>query len=97
MTPALYAGDRLLVDYRRRPEPGDVVVARFPDGALVVKRAAYRHGTGRGEPGWFLLSDDPTAPGVQDSRHRGAVREDAVLGVVRCRVWPRPGPTRSRV
>ena len=83
MEPALSAGDRLLVSYRRRPVPGDLVVARFADGTLAVKRAAERRTTG-----WWLLSDNAGA-GV-DSRHRGPVADADVLAVVLARVWPRP-------
>lgn len=88
MLPTLRAGDEVLVSYRRRPEPGAVVVARFPDGAVVVKRAAERRATRSGEPGWWLLSDNPEA-GV-DSRHRGVIAEADVLAVVLVRLWPRP-------
>lgn len=84
MLPGLRDGDRLLVQYRRRPRPGDVVLARFADGTLAVKRVAERR-----EGGWWLLSDN-AADGV-DSRHRGVVPDDALLGVARFRVWPRPG------
>jgi SOS-response transcriptional repressor LexA len=83
MEPVLHAGERLLVDYRRAPRVGDLVVARFADGTVVVKRAAERR-----EGAWWLLSDNP-AVGV-DSRHRGAVADEAVLAVVLGRVWPRP-------
>jgi signal peptidase I len=83
MEPTLRPGDRLLVSYRRRPVPGDVVVARFRDGTLVVKRAAERR-----TAGWWLLSDHASV-GV-DSRHRGAVPDADVRGVVLGRVWPRP-------
>ena len=83
MLPALRDGDRLLVDYRRRPRPGDVVLARFADGTLAVKRVAERR-----DAGWWLLGDNPEGT---DSRHRGAVPDAAVLGVARLRVWPRPG------
>jgi signal peptidase I len=88
MRPALRPGDRLLVDHRGSPGPGDLVVARLPDGTLAVKRAVERRTTRTGGPGWWLLSDDPVV-GV-DSRHRGVVPEQDVLAVVRCRVWP-PG------
>lgn len=87
--PTLRAGDRLLVRYGVTPVPGDLVVARFLDGTLTVKRVAYAAETGSGARGWYLLSDNP-AEGV-DSRHRGAVAFEAVLAVVRGRVWPRPG------
>jgi hypothetical protein len=88
MRPRLRAGDRLLVDYRRPPVDGDVVVARLADGTVAVKRAAERRTTRTGEPGWWLLSDDPEV-GV-DSRHRGVVPATDVLAVVRFRLWP-PG------
>ena len=81
MLPALRPGDRLLVRYGRTPRPGDVVVARFADGTLAVKRVAERRTTG-----WWLLSDNPEQ-GV-DSRHRGPVPE--VTAVALARVWPRP-------
>lgn len=88
MRPGLRPGDRLLVSYRARPEPGAVVVARFPDRAVVVKRAVERRTTRDDRPGWWLLSDDPEA-GV-DSRHRGVVADTEVIAVVLARVWPRP-------
>lgn len=88
MLPTLEAGDRLLIRYGARPEVGDVVLARFADGTLSVKRVAYAAGTVSGTLGWFLLSDND-AEGV-DSRHRGALPDEAVIGVVRGRIWPRP-------
>jgi type IV secretory pathway protease TraF len=88
MTPALRSGDRLLIAYGRRPQAGDVVVARFPDDTLAVKRVDGPRTTTTGGPGWWLLSDNP-ADGV-DSRHRGALADEAVLGVVLLRLWPRP-------
>ncbi len=84
MLPALRPGDRLLVSYRRRPRPHDVVLARFADGTLRVKRVAERR-----DQGWWLLSDN--AAEGEDSRHRGVVPDTDVLGVARLRVWPRPG------
>lgn len=92
MTPTLRPGDRLLVDYRRRPAIGDVVVAVLPDEVLVVKRVAEDRGGS-----WFLLSDNPDAAGVVDSRGRGPVADDRVLGVVRARIWPRPRRLRRAV
>ncbi|WP_370249534.1 S24 family peptidase [Nocardioides sp.] len=83
MEPALRAGDRLLVAYGRTPRPGQVVLARFADGTVVVKRVAERR-----ERGWWLLSDN-AAEGV-DSRHRGAVGDADVLAVALGRWWPRP-------
>jgi hypothetical protein len=88
MRPALAPGDRLLVRYGAPPRQGALVLARFADGTLAVKRAVEPRTTRTGEPAWWLLSDNP-ADGV-DSRHRGAVAEKDVLAVVRARVWPRP-------
>jgi SOS-response transcriptional repressor LexA len=92
MRPTLRPGDRLLVRYGARVRPGRLVLARFADGTLTVKRAAERRTTSSGRPGWWLTSDNP-AVGV-DSRHRGPVPDDAVLGVAVARVWPRPRPMR---
>ncbi len=83
MRPTLRAGDRLLVRYDVAPRPGRVVVARFADGTVVVKRAVERRGDG-----WWLLGD--AAPVGVDSRHRGPVRDEGVLGVVLARLWPWP-------
>lgn len=88
MAPTLAAGDRLLVRYAAPVRPGAVVLARFPDGTLAVKRATERRTTRTGGAGWWLLSDDPGV-GV-DSRHRGPVPDAEVLAVVVARVWPRP-------
>ncbi|MGZ5400963.1 MAG: S24/S26 family peptidase [Nocardioides sp.] len=87
MLPGLVDGDRLLVRYGAPVRPGAVVVARFADGTLAVKRAVDRRTTSDGRPAWWLLGDNPT--GV-DSRHRGPVPEADVLGVALARVWPGP-------
>ena len=89
MRPTLCPGDLLLVRYSARVRPGALVLARFPDGTLAVKRAVERRTTRTGAAAWWLLSDNP-AQGV-DSRHRGPVADREVLAVVRARVWPRPG------
>lgn len=88
MRPLLAPGDRLLVLHGAEVRPGAVVVARFADGALVVKRAVEARKTRGGAPGWWLLSDAPDV-GV-DSRHRGPVKDEDVLAVVLLRLWPRP-------
>jgi type IV secretory pathway protease TraF len=88
MRPTLAPGDRLLVRYAAPVVAGRLVLARFPDGTLVVKRAAEPRETRTGVRGWWLLSDDPDE-GI-DSRHRGVVPEDDVVGVVVARLWPRP-------
>jgi hypothetical protein len=88
MLPALHDGDLLLVRYGATPRPGDLVVARFADGTMAVKRAVEERRTRSGAAGWWLLSDNPQE-GV-DSRHRGPVPGADVLAVVRLRVWPSP-------
>jgi hypothetical protein len=92
MLPTLRPGDRLLLDYRRQPRPGAVVVARLPGGVVATKRAAERRTTELGEPGWWLLSDN--AAEGSDSRRHGAVADADVLAVVVIRIWPllRIGP-----
>jgi phage repressor protein C with HTH and peptisase S24 domain len=91
MEPGLRDGDRLLVQYAAAVRPGVRVLVRFADGTLAVKRAESSRQTREGRPGWWVLSDNP-AEGV-DSRHRGVVPEEAVLAVVRLRLWP---PLRRR-
>ena len=88
MLPTLRDGDRLLVRYGAQVRSGSLVVARFPDGTVAVKRAQELRRTASGAVGWWLVSDN-LDEGV-DSRHRGPVAEEAVLGVVRLRVWPSP-------
>ena len=100
MEPRLREGDRLLVRYGARVRPGVRVLVRFPDGTLAVKRATEARTTRTGDPGWWVLSDNPEE-GV-DSRHRGVLPADAVRAVVLLRVWPPgrrtlPGPGRGRV
>jgi len=88
MLPGLRPGDHLLVRYAAPVVAGRLVLTRFADGTLAVKRAAEARDTRTGDEGWWLLSDNP-GQGV-DSRHRGAVAETDVLAVVVARVWPRP-------
>ena len=88
MLPLLRPGDRLLVLYGASVRPGALVLARFPDGNLVVKRAVERRPTRTGGAGWWLLSDNPGS-GV-DSRHRGPIPDADVVAVVRVRLWPWP-------
>lgn len=90
MLPTLRAGDLLLV--RHRPasvSSGQLVVARFPDGTVAIKRALEPRRTSGGADGWWLLSDNPEH-GV-DSRHRGPIPATSVLAVAVARIWPRPG------
>ncbi|HEY2099791.1 MAG TPA: S26 family signal peptidase [Pseudonocardia sp.] len=85
MSPALTDGDVVLVTLGARPRPGDVVLVRWParPGQLSVKRAGRPDGGG---PYWRVRGDNPF--GSTDSRELGTA---AVLGVVRFRLWPRPG------
>ncbi len=81
MLPTLREGDRLVVQHGARPRRGQLVVVRLPDGVVAVKRATLR------EPaGWWVDSDN-AAEGV-DSSIVGTIPDDAVLAVVRARVWP---------
>ncbi len=91
MSPALRDGDLLLARAAATVHPGDVVVADLPGGrGRGVKRVLRRDGDG-----WWLERDNPTAG--SDSWLFGAVPGDAVLGVVRARLWPRPGRVPARV
>ena len=106
MVPTLYDGDVVLVRYGARIHPGDLVLAADPrrpggtaeadgpsgSGLILVKRATRRQ-----DGGWWLLADNPFAPG--DSRQFGAVPERLVLGRVVVRLRPlfrRPGAADER-
>ncbi|MFB9904837.1 S24 family peptidase [Allokutzneria oryzae] len=86
MVPALHDGDTALVRMGARPEPGDVVLVRWParPGQLSVKRAVRRQ-----DDGWWVVGDNTF--GSTDSRQLGAAE---VLGVLRWRLAPRPGRIR---
>lgn len=91
MVPAYYDGDRLLVRYGGTVGPGDAVLARDPrDPQLVLLKRIARRESG----GWWLLADNPYAPG--DSRQFGAVPDALVLGRVVARLWP-PRGARARL
>jgi signal peptidase I len=90
MLPTLRDGDRLLVQHGAAPRTGGLVVVRLPDGVVAVKRATLR------EPGgWWVDSDNP-AEGV-DSSKVGTIPDEAVLAVVRGRLWPPRFRSRCRV
>lgn len=94
MLPTLRPGDRLLVRHGGTVRAGDLVVARFADGTIAVKRASEPRPTVSGGPGWWLLSDNAAAG--TDSRHRGVVAQSDVLARVLGRLWPNPGTTGTR-
>lgn len=77
MLPTLRAGQFVLVEPGRAPEPDQLVVARHPErpGLLVVKRVGHVEADG----GVYLVSDNP-ASGT-DSRTWGPVRPDSIEGV----------------
>jgi nickel-type superoxide dismutase maturation protease len=83
MVPAYYDGDSVLVRYGGAVGPGDAVLARDPrePARVLIKRIARRE-----DGGWWLLADNPYAPG--DSRQFGAVADELVLGRVVVRLWP---------
>jgi phage repressor protein C with HTH and peptisase S24 domain len=88
MAPALRHGDVVLVRRTRHARPGDVVVVRWAarPGQLSVKRVEREAGDL-----FFVTGDNPDAS--TDSRDLGPA---AVLGVVRWRLWPRPGRLEPR-
>ena len=82
MEPTLHDGDRLLVTYGRPPQPGELVVVRLPERlGYAIKRALRRETVG-----WWVERDTP--PEGVDSWLVGAIPDNAVLGVVRVRLWP---------
>lgn len=87
MSPTVRDGDVLLVRFGAAPAAGDVVLVRWSarPGQLSVKRAARPEGAG-----WRVLGDNPD--GSTDSRDLGPAE---IVGVVRGRLWPRPGRLRA--
>lgn len=84
MAPCLADGDIVLVRVGATARPGDVVLVRWAarPGQLSIKRAVRPEGAGT----WFVTGDNTF--GSTDSRELGPA---GVLGVVRWRLWPRPG------
>ncbi len=80
MVPTLNAGEFVLVDERRQPVIGDVVVARHPDEheLFVVKRLS---GWDAGGDGRMILASDNPDEGT-DSRVWGPVDAGRLVGVV---------------
>ncbi len=83
MLPTLRDGDRLLVRYDASPRAGQVVVVRFPDATLAVKRATVRDGAG-----WWVERDNPREG--TDSASVGTIPDADVVAVAVARVWPHP-------
>jgi len=97
MEPGLTPGDWLLVwqgmgrgaDIRARP--GQLVLARHPDGSglLLVKRIGWHEADG-----WWLTADNPGAGGA-DSFRFGPVPSGLIEGRVLMRYWPLRRPKKS--
>jgi phage repressor protein C with HTH and peptisase S24 domain len=87
MAPALADADVVLVRRGAMPSPGDIAVVVWAarPAQLSVKRVVRATGDG-----WFVVGDNPF--GSTDSHDLGPA---SVLGVVRWRLWPRPGPVGS--
>nr|WP_276313866.1 S24 family peptidase [Solihabitans fulvus] len=87
MYPTLTNGDIVLARMPAVPRPGDVVLVRWASrpAQLSVKRAVHQVDGG----GWHVLGDNEFAS--TDSRELGPAE---VLGVVRWRLWPKPGRLR---
>jgi hypothetical protein len=94
MRPTLTDGDRLLVRYGRLPTSDRmargclVVVTLPPDAGGNPRPVSVKRAVRRDADGWWVERDSATE-GV-DSWQVGALADDAVLGVVAARLWPRP-------
>ncbi len=86
MAPTLRDRDVVLLRLRALARPGDVVLVRWAQrpGQLSVKRALRREGEG-----WHVEGDNHF--GSTDSRELGPA---VVLGIIRWRLWPKPGRVR---
>lgn len=84
MAPALRDADIVLVRRTNLVRPGQIALVRWPSrpGQLSIKRALRPTGDD-----WFVVGDNTIAS--TDSRELGPAE---ILGVVRWRLWPRPGP-----
>ena len=82
MEPTIVAGALLaVVRGGRRPQPGDVAVARLPDGREIVKRVSRV-----GPDGYTVEGDNPSAS--TDSRQLGPVPVRAIVGRAVAVYWP---------
>jgi len=86
MAPTLNDGDLVLARLGASASPDAVVLVRWVDrpDQLSVKRAQWAE-----RDGWFVVGDNPMAS--TDSNQLGPA---TVLGVIRWRLWPRPGRVR---
>ena len=98
MEPALFDGDRVLVDrwtYRRRAaRAGEVVLLTGPGGRPLVKRVSADAPAAPAADELWVVGDNPAAS--VDSRQFGAVSRGRLRGRVVFRYWPpsRVGPVR---
>ncbi|HUQ55408.1 S24 family peptidase [Lentzea sp.] len=83
MAPALRDEDIVLVRWGVTPKAGQIALVRWASrpGQLSVKRVSHPV-----DGGWHVVGDNPFAS--TDSEQLGAAE---VLGVVKARLWPRPG------
>lgn len=88
MAPTLRERDVLVVNFWAMPRQGEVVLVRWAERPtqLSVKRTVRPT-----DQGWHVEGDN--AFGSTDSRELGPA---AVLGVIRWRLWPGPGPVRRK-
>ncbi len=84
MSPTLAPGDVLVVSTLAHPDAGDLVLVKWADRPLAVKRLMRREASG----GWWVERDSRTA-GI-DSFSHGEVPPDGLHAVVLARIWPRP-------
>ena len=95
MAPTLRAGDLLLVRYAAPVRPGALVLARFADGTLAVKRAVERRTTARGRARLVAAERQPRrgrrlpAPGSGRRRRRARRRAGPGLAASGRRLRPR--------
>jgi nickel-type superoxide dismutase maturation protease len=83
MSPALRDGDTVLAVLGRAPAPGEIALVGWParPSQLSVKRVLRAGGEG-----WWVEGDNHAAS--TDSRELGPAQ---ACGVIRWRLWPRPG------
>lgn len=83
MAPTLRDADVVLVRNSTDAVPGDVALVRF---AARPEQISVKRVVRPDRAGWFVVGDNRF--GSTDSRELGPAQ---VLGIVRWRLWPRPG------